>query len=135
MIEIKCKICGDWISAKKIAMHYWNIHHEKYSAYKNNEEEREIAEQPKVEEIKVEQPKVEQPKVEATKVEKPEIKEIPVEKVEVKTEEEKTEIPSPERWEETAHLFDGPVTNETRNEYRSVQSPCVDNITMNEWCN
>lgn len=120
MIEKKCKICGDWISAKKIAMHYWNIHHEKYSAYKNNEEEREIAEQPKVEEIKVE---------------KPEIKEIPVEKVEVKTEEEKTEIPSPERWEETAHLFDGPVTNETRNEYRSVQSPCVDNITMNEWCN
>ena len=42
MTEKKCKICGDWINSKKIAMHYWNIHHKKYNEYKDNEETREV---------------------------------------------------------------------------------------------
>lgn len=44
MVEKKCKICGEWYSSRKIAMHYWNIHKKKYKEYKDGEEQREIVE-------------------------------------------------------------------------------------------
>lgn len=45
MIEKRCKICGEWFNSRKIAMHYWNIHKEKYNKYKGADEEtREVVE-------------------------------------------------------------------------------------------
>ena len=155
MIEKKCKICGEWINSKKIAMHYWNIHHAKYSDYRINEETREVEDTigetnekktsketstnstTTTPEVKVEIPvQVEQVKpVEQTI----EIQSTPIETEKVNeglVEVPKTdEIKEAEMWKETAYLFDEPQTNEATNELRRVISVEEHGQSMNEWCN
>ena len=155
MTEKKCKICGEWVNSKKIAMHYWNEHHEKYADYKNNEETRELVEEAK--ETKVEEPKKVEPvkpqkkiEVEVKPVEMvqeiiPESKEIEVSvpKPIIETETvdnavKKTEEPKIDEatmWLETAKYFEEPVKNEAKHEIRQVNSVYRDSETFNEWCN
>jgi hypothetical protein len=98
MTEKKCKICGDWINSKKIAMHYWNIHHKKYNEYKDNEETREVED---VKIVKEEPP---------AKTEEPIVKEP----VSVTVEEQKAEVPTPKFETETVNegLTEVPSTPE-----------------------
>lgn len=132
MTEKKCKICGDWINSKKIAMHYWNIHHKKYNEYKDNEETREVEDVVPVEkpvELPVEEPKVEQ--VIETPVET-NIEETTIETSKV----DEPQIPEANPWLETVKYFEGPVTNETRHEVRKVVKHDLtdEGQTLNEWC-
>lgn len=151
MIEKKCKICGEWVNSKKIAMHYWNMHHAKYAEYKQDEESRdtEVTEQPK--EIVGEKPNEKKANKETitnntisttapattTEVVSP----APVFETEtvdngvVEPEKPEPVIPEAEMWKETAHLFDSYVQNVAKNEYKSVQTPTRDSETLNEWCN
>ena len=117
MIEKKCKICGEWLSSRKIAMHYWNIHKAKYAEYKENEETREV-------EDPIEEPK------------KTKVKEEPVEVVKENIQENPTEIPEANPWLETVKYFEGPVTNETKNEVKKVEKHnwMDEGQTLNEWC-
>ncbi|MBO7691238.1 MAG: hypothetical protein J6T10_01220 [Methanobrevibacter sp.] len=150
MIEKKCKICGEWINSKKIAMHYWNIHHEKYGNYKDNEETREVD---NVEgEIQNEKsPSKEEPIVFQRPTEtKPETREIREEVKEVAPpvvetvmkddsiveDPKEPTIPEANPWLETVKYFEGPVTNETRNEVKKVVTHNWEDEgqTLNEWC-
>ena len=146
MTEKKCKICGEWVNSKKIAMHYWNIHHKKYNEYKDNEETREVEdvkivnEEPPSTQSKTEEPIVKEP-VSVT-VEEPKV-EVPTPKFETETVNEGlTEVPStpeiPEAnpWLETVKYFETPTTNETRNEIRQVVKHDLtdEGQTLNEWC-
>lgn len=146
MTEKKCKICGEWVNSKKIAMHYWNIHHKKYNEYKDNEETREVEdvkivkEEPPSTPAKTEDPIVKEP-ISVT-VEEPKT-EIPTPKFETETVNEGlTEVPStpeiPEAnpWLETVKYFETSTTNETRNEIRQVVKHDLtdEGQTLNEWC-
>ncbi len=156
MIEKKCKICGEWVNAKKIAMHYWNEHHVKYAEYKQDEESRDT--EATATKIEVPQKEIVGEKTNEKKANKETITnntisttatattteiEAPAPVFETETvdngvvEQKKPEpeIPEANMWKETAHLFDSYVQNETRNEYKSVQTPTRDSETMNEWCN
>ena len=151
MIEKKCKICGEWVNAKKIAMHYWNEHHAKYAEYKQDEESRdtEATEQPKeivgekTNEKKANKETITNNTISTPAPATPTEVEVPSPVFETETvdngvvEPEKPEpkIPEADMWKETAHLFDSYVQNETRNEYKSVQTPARDSETLNEWCN
>ena len=139
MIEKKCKICGDFFPSRKIAMHYWNIHHKKYGEYKDNEETREVPDP-----VGEENEKKTSKKTKAssnTGTTEVEIQTTPIETETVQEGivkvPETEEIPSPELWKETAHLFDGPVTNEARNVFRKTEkaNPFDNGETINEWCN
>lgn len=139
MIEKKCKICGNFFHSRKIAMHYWNIHHKKYGEYKDNEETREVPDPVGEEDEKKTSKK--------TKASSPtgttevEIQTTPIETETVQegivNVPETEQIPSPELWKETAHLFDGPVTNEARNVFSKTEkaNPFDNGETINEWCN
>lgn len=139
MIEKKCKICGDFFHPRKIAMHYWNIHHKKYGEYKDNEETREVPDPVGEENEKKTSKKTKSSSTTGTT--EVEIQTTPIELETVQegtvkvTEPEK--IPTPELWKETAHLFDGPITNEARNAFHKVEkaNPFDDGETLNEWCN
>lgn len=190
MIEKKCKICQDFFPSRKIAMHYWNIHHKKYGEYKDNEETREVQDtdgennEKKTSEKTTTSPttgttevkkqinniedlysQIEIPTKHEEKEPKPVETEIQPAPVEVETKPiveptvpteiqstpietetvqegivkvpEPEQIPSPELWKETAHLFDGPVTNEARNVFRKTEkaNPFDNGETINEWCN
>lgn len=139
MIEKKCKICGDFFPSRKIAMHYWNIHHKKYGEYKDNEETREVPDPVGEEDEKKTSKKTKTSSTTGTT-------EVEIQKTPIETETvqegivkvpETEEIPSPELWKETAHLFDGPVTNEARNVFRKTEkaNPFDNGETINEWCN
>lgn len=139
MIEKKCKICGDFFPSRKIAMHYWNIHHKKYGDYKDNEETREVPDPVGEENEKKTSKKTKTSSTTGTT--EVEIQTTPIETETVQegtvkvTEPE--QIPSPELWKETAHLFDGPITNEARNVFSKTEkaNPFDDGETLNEWCN
>lgn len=139
MIEKKCKICGDFFPSRKIAMHYWNIHHKKYGEYKDNEETREVPDPVGEEDEKKTSKKTKARSTTGTT--EVEIQTTPIETETVQegiVEVPKTEeIPSPELWKETAHLFDGPVTNEASNVLRKTEkaNPFDNGETINEWCN
>lgn len=152
MTEKKCKICGDWINSKKIAMHYWNIHHKKYNEYKDNEETREAEEtttQPEVKIIKEGEPDEKKTSTATQTTQEPVVIEVQEPTVEVpapKFETEKVdeglvatpptpEIPNADMWKETAKYFETKTTNEARNELRQVNSVYRDSETMNDWCN
>lgn len=139
MIEKKCKICGNFFHSRKIAMHYWNIHHKKYGEYKDNEETREVPDPVGEEDEKKTSKKTKTSSTTGTT-------EIEIQTTPIETETvqegivkvpEPEQIPSPELWKETAHLFDGPVTNETRNVFRKTENanPFDSGETINEWCN
>lgn len=139
MIEKKCKICGDFFPSRKIAMHYWNIHHKKYGEYKDNEETREVPDPVGEENEKKTSKKTKASSTTGTTEVKIQTTPIETETVQegiVKVPETE-EIPSPELWKETAHLFDGPVTNEARNVFRKTEkaNPFDNGETINEWCN
>ena len=139
MIEKKCKICGDFFPSRKIAMHYWNIHHKKYGEYKDNEETREVTD-PIGEENEKKTSK-ETKSSTTTGSTEVEIQTTPIETETVQegivNVPETEQIPSPELWKETAHLFDGPVTNEARNVFSKTEkaNPFDNGETINEWCN
>lgn len=139
MIEKKCKICGNFFHSRKIAMHYWNIHHKKYGEYKDNEETREVPDPVGEEDEKKTSKKTKTSSTTGTT--EVEIQTTPIETETVQegiVEVPKTEeIPSPELWKETAHLFDGPVTNEARNVFSKTEkaNPFDNGETINEWCN
>ena len=139
MIEKKCKICGNFFHSRKIAMHYWNIHHKKYGEYKDNEETREVPDTVGEENEKKTSKKTKTSSTTGTT--EVEIQTTPIETETVQEGivkvPETEEIPSPELWKETAHLFDGPVTNETRNVFRKTENanPFDSGETINEWCN
>ena len=139
MIQKKCKICGEWFDSKKIAMHYWNIHKKKYSEYKDNEETREVPDPVGEEDEKKTSKKTKTSSTTGTT--EVEIQTTPIETETVQegivNVPETEQIPSPELWKETAHLFDGPVTNEARNVLRKTEkaNPFDNGETINEWCN
>ena len=139
MIEKKCKICGNFFHSRKIAMHYWNIHHKKYGEYKDNEETREVPDPVGEEDEKKTSKKTKASSTTGTT--EVEIQTTPIETETVQegiVEVPKTEeITSPELWKETAHLFDGPVTNEARNVFNKTEksNPFDNGETINEWCN
>lgn len=139
MIEKKCKICGNFFHSRKIAMHYWNIHHKKYGEYKDNEETREVPDPVGEENEKKTSKKTKTSSTTGTT--EVEIQTTPIETETVQegiVEVPKTEeIPSPELWKETAHLFDGPVTNEASNVFSKTEksNPFDNGETINEWCN
>lgn len=190
MIEKKCKICGNFFHSRKIAMHYWNIHHKKYGEYKDNEETREVPDPVGEENEKKTSEKTKSSSTTGTTEVKKQINNMedlfaqigipikheekepepveteiqpapvevetkPIVKSTVPTEIQSTpietetvqegivkvpeteEIPSPELWKETAHLFDGPVTNEARNTLSKLEkaNPFDNGETINEWCN
>ena len=139
MIEKKCKICGDFFHSRKIAMHYWNIHHKKYGEYKDNEETREVPDPVGEENEKKTSEKTESSSTTGTT-------EVEIQTTSIETETvqegivkvpEPEPIQSPELWKETAHLFDGPVTNEARNTLSKLEkaNPFDNGETINEWCN
>ena len=139
MIEKKCKICGDFFHPRKIAMHYWNIHHKKYGEYKDNEETREVPDP-----VGEENEKKTSKKTKSSSTTGTTEVEIQTTPIELETVQEGTvkvtepeQIPSPELWKETAHLFDGPITNEARNVFSKTEkaNPFDDGETLNEWCN
>ena len=139
MIEKKCKICGDFFHSRKIAMHYWNIHHKKYGEYKDNEETREVPDPIGEEDEKKTSKKTKtssttgttEVEIQTTPIETETVQEGIVKVPEIE------QIPSPELWKETAHLFDGPVTNEARNVFSKTEkaNPFDNGETINEWCN
>ena len=139
MIEKKCKICGNFFHPRKIAMHYWNIHHKKYGEYKDNEETREVPDPVGEEDEKKTSKKTKTSSTTGTT--EVEIQTTPIETETVQEGivkvPETEEIPSPELWKETAHLFDGPVTNEASNVLRKTEkaNPFDNGETINEWCN
>lgn len=139
MIEKKCKICGNFFHSRKIAMHYWNIHHKKYGEYKDNEETREVPDPVGEEDEKKTSKKTKTSSTTGTT--EVEIQTTPIETETVQEGivkvPETEEIPSPELWKETAHLFDGPVTNEARNVFSKTEkaNPFDNGETINEWCN
>ena len=139
MIEKKCKICGNFFHSRKIAMHYWNIHHKKYGEYKDNEETREVPDPVGEEDEKKTSKKTKASSTTGTT--EVEIQTTPIETETVQEgiiEVPKTEeIPSPELWKETAHLFDGTVTNEAHNVFSKTEksNPFDNGETINEWCN
>ena len=139
MIEKKCKICGNFFHSRKIAMHYWNIHHKKYGEYKDNEETREVPDPIGEEDEKKTSKKTKTSSTTGTT--EVEIQTTPIETETVQEGivkvPETEEIPSPELWKETAHLFDGPVTNEARNVFSKTEkaNPFDNGETINEWCN
>lgn len=139
MIEKKCKICGDFFHSRKIAMHYWNIHHKKYGEYKDNEETREVPDPVGEEDEKKTSKKTKTSSTTGTT--EVEIQTTPIETETVQEGivkvPEPEQIPEPELWKETANLFDGPVTNETRNVFRKTENanPFDSGETINEWCN
>lgn len=139
MIEKKCKICGNFFHSRKIAMHYWNIHHKKYGEYKDNEETREVPDPVGEEDEKKTSKKTKTSSTTGTT--EVEIQTTPIETETVQEGivkvPETEEIPSPELWKETAHLFDGPVTNEARNVFSKIEkaNPFDNGETINEWCN
>ena len=152
MTEKKCKICGDWINSKKIAMHYWNIHHKKYNEYKDNEETREAEEtktQPEVKIIKEGEPDEKKTSTATQTTQEPVVievqeptVEVPAPKFETETVDEglvatkpAPEIPNADMWKETAKYFEDKETNEAKNELRQVNSVYRDSETMNDWCN
>lgn len=159
MIEKKCKICGDWINSKKIAMHYWNIHHKKYNEYKYNEETREVEDpvapvEPKPEVKIVKEGETNEKETstatQTTKTnEEPIVIEVQEPVVEIPTPIFETEtvdnglvetppapeIPNADMWKETAKYFEDKETNEAKNELRQVNSVYRDSETINEWCN
>lgn len=139
MIEKKCKICGDFFPSRKIAMHYWNIHHKKYGEYKDNEETREVPDP-----VGEENEKKTSKKTKSSSTTGTTEVEIQTTPIEIETVQEGTvkvtepeQIPTPELWKETAHLFDGPITNEARNVFSKTEkaNPFDDGETLNEWCN
>lgn len=139
MIEKKCKICGNFFHSRKIAMHYWNIHHKKYGEYKDNEETREVPDPIGEEDEKKTSKKTKSSSTTGTT--EVEIQTTPIETETVQEGivkvPETEQIPSPELWKETAHLFDGPVTNEARNVFSKTEkaNPFDNGETINEWCN
>ena len=139
MIEKKCKICGNFFHSRKIAMHYWNIHHKKYGEYKDNEETREVPDPVGEEDEKKTSKKTKTSSTTGTT--EVEIQTTPIETETVQegivNVPETEQIPSPELWKETAHLFDGPVTNEARNVFSKTEkaNPFDNGETINEWCN
>jgi hypothetical protein len=139
MIEKKCKICGNFFHSRKIAMHYWNIHHKKYGEYKDNEETREVPDPVGEEDEKKTSKKTKTSSTTGTT--EVEIQTTPIETETVQEGivkvPETEQIPSPELWKETAHLFDGPVTNEARNVFSKTEkaNPFDNGETINEWCN
>ena len=137
MIEKKCKICGNFFHSRKIAMHYWNIHHKKYGEYKDNEETREVPDPVGEEDEKKTSKKTKTSSTTGTT--EVEIQTTPIETVQegIVNVPETEQIPSPELWKETAHLFDGPVTNEARNVFSKTEkaNPFDNGETINEWCN
>ena len=139
MIEKKCKICGNFFHSRKIAMHYWNIHHKKYGEYKDDEETREVPDPVGEEDEKKTSKKTKTSSTTGTT--EVEIQSTPIETEKVQEGivkvPETEEIPSPELWKETAHLFDGPVTNEARNVFSKIEkaNPFDNGETINEWCN
>ena len=139
MIEKKCKICGNFFHSRKIAMHYWNIHHKKYGEYKDDEETREVPDPIGEEDEKKTSKKTKTSSTTGTT--EVEIQSTPIETETVQEGivkvPETEEIPSPELWKETAHLFDGPVTNEARNVFSKTEkaNPFDNGETINEWCN
>lgn len=139
MIEKKCKICGNFFHSRKIAMHYWNIHHKKYGEYKDNEETREVPDPIGEEDEKKTSKKTKSSSTTGTT--EVEIQTTPIETETVQEGivkvSETEQIPSPELWKETAHLFDGPVTNEARNVFSKTEkaNPFDNGETINEWCN
>lgn len=139
MIEKKCKICGNFFHSRKIAMHYWNIHHKKYGEYKDNEETREVPDPVGEEDEKKTSKKTKTSSTTGTT--EVEIQTTPIETETVQEGivkvPETEEIPSPELWKETAHLFDGPVTNEASNVFSKTEkaNPFDNGETINEWCN
>lgn len=120
-------------------MHYWNIHHKKYGEYKDNEETREVPDPVGEENEKKTSKKTKASSTTGTT--EVEIQTTPIETETVQegiVEVPKTEeIPSPELWKETAHLFDGPVTNEAHNVFSKTEkaNPFDNGETINEWCN
>ena len=155
MIEKKCKICGDWINSKKIAMHYWNIHHKKYNEYKDNEETREAEETTTQAEVKIIKEGETNEKETSTATQttqttkEPIVIEVQEPSVEISTPIFETEtvdnglvetppvpeIPNADMWKETAKYFEDKETNEAKNELRQVNSVYRDSETINEWCN
>lgn len=139
MIEKKCKICGNFFHSRKIAMHYWNIHHKKYGEYKDNEETREVPDPVGEEDEKKTSKKTKTSSTTGTT--EVEIQTTPIETETVQEGivkvPETEQIPSPELWKETAHLFNGPVTNEARNVFSKTEkaNPFDNGETINEWCN
>lgn len=145
MTEKKCKICGDWINSKKIAMHYWNIHHKKYNEYKDNEETREVEDVPVVGDTNAKTTCEKENIEETTTIETTgttgttETIQQETRTEEIITEETKVEepqIPEANPWLETVKYFEGPVTNETRHEVRKVVKHDLtdEGQTLNEWC-
>lgn len=131
MVEKKCKICGEWHSTRKIAMHYWNIHREKYKTYKGNEEEREIVEPITTESINQEEYVLE-PSTDYTainKVEQEKLKEISNEKKANQEKGTNSTAPATNR-DETE------VINEVFRPYNTVVKPDLfdDGEVINEWC-
>ena len=148
MIEKKCKICGEWVNSKKIAMHYWNIHHVKYSDYRENEETREVAEEVTAKPIEVKNEKTANEETKATNTATATatatevVVEAPAPVIETETVDNglvNTPEPKPvteaDMWKETAKYFEGKVTNEAKRELRTVQVPYRDTESINEWCN
>lgn len=139
MIEKKCKICGNFFHSRKIAMHYWNIHHKKYGEYKDNEETREVPDPVGEEDEKKTSKKTKTSSTTGTT--EVEIQTTPIETETVQEGivkvPETEQIPSPELWKETAHLFDGSVTNEAHNVFSKTEkaNPFDNGETINEWCN
>ena len=139
MIEKKCKICGNFFHSRKIAMHYWNIHHKKYGEYKDDEETREVPDPVGEEDEKKTSKKTKTSSTTGTT--EVEIQSTPIETETVQEGivkvPETEEIPSPELWKETAHLFDGLVTNEAHNVFSKTEkaNPFDNGETINEWCN
>jgi hypothetical protein len=120
-------------------MHYWNIHHKKYGEYKDNEETREVPDPVGEEDEKKTSKKTKTSSTTGTT--EVEIQTTPIETETVQEGivkvPETEQIPSPELWKETAHLFDGPVTNEARNVFSKTEkaNPFDNGETINEWCN
>lgn len=123
MIEKKCKICGEWFSNRKIAVHYWNIHKLKYKEVCEGEESREVPDTIKDEKSikKVEKPiietKIDTPIIE-TKVEAPIIEKTVQPKVSNKINEN----------------GNGEVYHEFYKTYSKVYEIQDEGEVINEWC-
>lgn len=116
MIEKKCKICGEWFSNRKIAVHYWNIHKVKYKEVCEGEETREVPDP-----VKVETPKVEEKKNEkTTNQETKEVRSTPT-----------TTTPANER---TKDFEDGEVINEYFKPFSKVEQINDEGEVFTEWC-
>lgn len=126
----KCKICNEWIDKKKIAMHYWNVHKEKYSNFKEGAEIKEIEDEPKVE---VEDEKTEHREVQAGVQEKTVETVTEPRRTETrKTGEEKKAVRTGERRTGASTIVDFGL--EHTGWSNSWVEDDIEGATINEWC-